>query len=224
KEGLISFCRGESPEPDIYQLGQQEDIRFWFSGHMENQKILISLTDVEVQKNQTESILFSGQDHYLRFRSRFLDWVEISGIPFDETERQNALWPEQLSMEGMDAMGQALLQFYLFSSYPSGSELDIHPFIKAAETAPFSYMVQNLMGWAHYRRAEYGLAEEAFSDAVKLNPSGVGATAGLMWCAIKLNQEEDALQWAIRKAELRGDAIEEATEKTRHLIRQNKNP
>ncbi|MEW5910438.1 MAG: hypothetical protein AB1659_11600, partial [Thermodesulfobacteriota bacterium] len=74
KERLISYCRGDSPEPDIFQLGQQEDIRFWFSGHMENQKILISLTDVEVQKNQTESILFSGQDHYLRFRSRFLDW------------------------------------------------------------------------------------------------------------------------------------------------------
>ena len=222
KETLLSFCRGEGSEPNIGDLGAEQKIRYWFSGHIAKQEAIITLTDTEVKRVWVNSIPFSMLDHHIGFRNTFLEWIETCGISFAEMERRKALWPEKLPLEGLDAVGRALLAFYLFSSYQSETDLNVEAIATASKKYPFSYMARNLLGWVRYRRAEYDSAKTAFLEAVNLNQAGAGAMAGLMWCSVMMNQQKDAIDWAASKAETQGEAVEAAKEKAMHLINRQK--
>ncbi|MFH1102270.1 MAG: hypothetical protein V1714_00700 [Pseudomonadota bacterium] len=222
KEDLVTYFRGEGSEPDILQLAKDQNIRYWISGHVENQVAHLNMADAKEKLFFSKQIPFLPEDQFLGFRSTLLNWLGTCGIPFDDFERRKALWPEKLSLEGLDALGRALLSFYLFSSYDPAQSVNADPFVRAVALCPFSYMTQNLLGWARYRRGEYDSAKAAFSAAINENPAGAGAMAGLMWCAVMTGQEKEALDWAAGKAEICGEALESAKEKVLHLFKGEK--
>ena len=75
-------------------------------------------------------------------------------------------------------------------------------------------MTQDLLAWAYYRNKDYKQAKASFLRALLLNPNGIGAMSGLMWCSVFMNNKEDALYWASRKAGARMESIEDAKRKT----------
>ena len=92
--------------------------------------------------------------------------------------------------------------------------IDTGPFEKAVALSPESFMTQNLLGWAHYRNKNYAPAKAGFLRAVLVNPAGTGAMSGLMWCGIFTQNREEALYWASRAAEVRGQDVAKARQKT----------
>jgi len=221
---LLAYCRGEIAAPDFLCLAAEQKIRYWFSGRCTRETLFLNLTDTGRKQNEgVQPFSIHTEDHLIGFRKAFMDWAASFGIRFDAMEREAALWPERISPEGLAAVGQALLAFYALTAYDN-PVLEIAPFIRAAACAPSSFMAQDLLGWARYRREEFEPARAAFEAALQKNPQGVGAMAGLMWCAVKRNHAEEALDWAVQKAELRGENIQKVREKTFRLLQRYRSP
>jgi hypothetical protein len=100
--------------------------------------------------------------------------------------------------------------FYLHSSWGEKGPLDLKWFDQAVNAAAASYLSHDLRGWALYKNRDYRAAEESFRSTLKLNSHGLGALAGLMWCAIYTKDQEKAYTWAAAKADLRGESRESA--------------
>jgi tetratricopeptide (TPR) repeat protein len=124
----------------------------------------------------------------------------------------NALWPEKTTLKSLDLLGSDLEAYYLHSSWGKGP-LDPRLFNSAVSTAPSSYLAHDLKGWVLYKIKSYKSAEKSFRSAIKINPSGLGAISGLMWCAVYTNDEEKAYKWAMAKADIRGESREAAKAK-----------
>ena len=77
-------------------------------------------------------------------------------------------------------------------------------FEKTVSLCPASYLAQHLLGWGRYKNKDYSGAEAAFSKAVEINRDGLGALAGLMWCAVEAKDRSAALHYALEKARCRG--------------------
>jgi tetratricopeptide (TPR) repeat protein len=140
------------------------------------------------------------------FCKGFLAWLKTCGLPLPDAQARKALWPEKINPEGLDLLGRALETYYLHSSWGEKGLLDLHWFDRAVSAAPASYLAHNLKGWALYKNKDYKAAKESFRSALTLNSNGLGAMAGLMWCAIYTNDEKTAYTWAAAKADLRGES------------------
>lgn len=57
----------------------------------------------------------------------------------------------------------------------------------------------------------YCRGKDTLADVYSL---GIGAISGLMWCGVHTGDREEAQFWAARKAEIRGEDIKEAQQKT----------
>ncbi len=226
QEDLLAYLQGGAgPELDPAQLGPEQKIRFWLTGKISGRTAHLTLSDTAEKPGQwTQAIPFEPEDHLIGFRLKFMDWLPACGIPFNEAERRAALWPERLSAAGLNAVGRALEAFYMHSAYGSNDPLDLRPFAAATELCPASFMARNLLGWALYRREEFGPARAAFLKALTENPAGAGAMSGLMWCAVMSGDRQEALYWAARKAELRREDIEEAKQKAARLLQKHGKP
>jgi len=219
KTMLLDYCRGIGPALDLPGLALEQKIRYWVSGKCIGRTVRMNLTDVSGKaKTRDKEIPFAAEDHLIGFREAFMDWTTDCALGFDEEDRRAALWLEEISMDGLDAVGRALFTFYRFSSYDTDAAFEIESFAKAAALCPSSFMALDLLGWARYRRGEYDAAETAFLSALGKNPQGTGAMAGLMWCAVMTGNETKALRWALQKEARCGKDLESVRQKTIRLL------
>ncbi len=190
------------------QTGAQQKIRFWVLGQMNAEAVRLSLSDNE-KKSQTvpESFAFSTLDHLVGFRKQIIGWLGRCGLPMAVHRLPNALWHERGSLEGLRRIGQALEKYYIHSAFPNSNPIDISLFETAVNTAPESFMANNLLGWAHYRNQNAPLAKRSFERALALNPYSPAVASGLMWCAFLERDEEATVHWATQKAAFREEDV-----------------
>ncbi|MFQ5485049.1 MAG: tetratricopeptide repeat protein [Desulfobacterales bacterium] len=216
---FISYCRCENPVLDITRLGHEQNIRYWIGGVVTDNRVKMELTDVSGKSTWIKEILFTCEDHLIGFRKKMMDWMAGCGLPLQNSEYKAALWPEKISTKGLRVFQAAMEDMYRLSSYNEKDRFEILSFETVVNESPASYMALDLLGWARYRRKEYGRAREAFLKALKENAAGVGVMAGLMWCSVMTCNEEEALYWATKKANTRQESIEAAREKTIRLLK-----
>lgn len=209
KGGLSAYCRGEGPRVDAIRIGKEQGIRYLLRGRVRpwGNKIRVALVLTgakgENGERRTELVL-EPADQIIGFRKGFLSWFETCGLPLPNVQAARALWPEETTLPGLDILGRALEIFYLHSYREDKGHLDLQWFDKAVSAAPDSYLARNLKGWALYRKKGYQAARESFQSALEVNPNGLGALSGLIWCAIYTQNEEMAYTCAAAKAGLLG--------------------
>ena len=215
RERLTAYCHGEGLQLNISKLGKEQGIRYWLRGKVKQQgsKIQVALILKDTKGNPDEQsieLTLKPEDQLIGFRKGFLDWLETCGLHLPDAQAAKALWPEKTTIEGLDLLGQALKTFYLHSSWGDKSPLDLDLFDRAISAAPASYLAHDLKGWVLYKNKDYQAANDSFRSALKLNSNGLGAMAGLMWCAIYTNDEKKAYKWAMAKGDLRGESRDAA--------------
>ena len=223
KENLRAYCHGVGPQLDFLRLGKEQDIRYWLEGRVyqyENTlKVTLILIDTKKDhKEQSPPLTLDLQNHLINFRKGFLTWMETCDLPLTNTQAKKTLWPEKTNLKGLDALGRALKKYYLHSPWGEKGPIDLYWFNSAVSATPASYLAHNLKGWALYKNKDYGAAIASFKSALRWNAHGLGAMAGLMWCAIYTNNEKEAYTWAIAKADLRGDSRIEAKARVKRVM------
>ena len=215
KESLEAYFRGQGPPLDISAHAREQGIRYWIEGRYQRQgphiRVTLSLVDAEPggERRSTELTLAPG-NRVLAFCEAFLGWLADCGHPIPDAQRAKALWPEEISAKGLDLLGRAMEYYYLHVSYKEPGPLEMRLFDQAAAAAPGSYLTHDFRAWGLYRIKDYPGAEKAFKSALQVNPNGIGAVSGLMWCAIYTGRRDEAMRWAEAKAELRGEDREKA--------------
>jgi tetratricopeptide (TPR) repeat protein len=210
EEGALrAYCRGAGPRLDTMRISKEQGIRYLLRGRVwpwgNKIRVALALTDAQaVNGERTTELVLEPADQLVGFRRGFLTWFETSGLPLPSAQEAKALWPEKTSLTGLDTLGRALEIYYLHAYRAAEARLDLLWFDKAVSAAPDSYLAHDLKGWALYRRKEYQAAQESFHFALEVNPNGLGALAGLMWCGIYTHNEEMAYTWAAAKADLLG--------------------
>jgi len=180
--------------------------------------------DIENEaRDQSIVLKLDFESKLITFRKDFIRWLGECGFPFPENQIEKVLWPEGASAEGLDCLGQAQEAFYIYSAWGK-TALDLNLFEKAVSVLPESHMAHNLKAWAHYRHKDYRSARKSFQRAIEINPHGVGAMGGLIWCAVYTGDSETAYSWTDVKSELLGQNKEAAKEKTARLIKKYANP
>ncbi|MBU0971770.1 MAG: hypothetical protein KKC20_14035 [Proteobacteria bacterium] len=213
---LKSYCRGNGPVSDIQALGRQEQVRFWLEGQYRQKEGEIQLSMVlhdtrEGMPGSQIHLSMGINDKFLGVRGAFFDWIASCGLAFDDSEKAN--WPEPIGVRGLDFLGRALETLYL--SYIQKGEtqadkIDLTWFYRASEASKDSYLAQDLLGWGLYKNGDFRKAETAFASALEHNRAGIGALAGMMWCALCANNREKAVHYALAKAGCRGGSLEKA--------------
>lgn len=210
KEALSDYCRGRGPGLDLVKLGKKQKIRYWLSGRTARLggriEVSLTLTDAEKGgKGQTVWLMIEPAVDPGGFCRAFLNWLSDCGLDFPNDQAQLACWPENNTIRGLNALGLALEAYYLHAYQKAKTPLDLTVYRQALDAAPESYMARDLMGWALFKNGDYRAARRAFSSAMEMNPGGLGAVGGLMWCAIGLGEDDMAYKWGAAKARLRGE-------------------
>jgi len=210
KKALQDYCLGQGPPLDMVRLSREQKIRFWLSGRVEagkeKIKVSLTLTDTEASaKVKTASFFLDTADNLKSFCRAFLTFLGDGGLGLPAASLPLACWPEKTTKEGLNALGQALMTYYLHTYEASNTPLDLASFRQALAVAPESYLARDLLGWALYKNDDFKAAQEAFGSALQANPHGLGAMGGLMWCAVGLGQDQEAYKWGKAQAGLRGE-------------------
>lgn len=207
KRSFMRYCRGQDPELDMMRLGRSQGVRYWVTGKVavgETIRVRLALTDVRGKGlKKITHLEVDLQDRLLNFRREFIGWLSLCGLPMPQSQRQKALWPEEVTREGLRLLGLSMESYYL-DAFKAHS-MDRSGLDKAAADAPRSYLIRDLHAWALYKNDRMAAAAREFQAALDLNPDGLGAMAGLMWCAVKAGDEKRAYDWGMKKAGLRGD-------------------
>lgn len=213
-ETFMDYCQGLGSPLDFQDLAGQERVRFWIEGKYLHTREKIHVFLVLHEKGRSErrvELSMAFQDGLVDFRTRFFDWLRTCGLPFQGVEK--ALWPEQINIRGLDCLGRALEVTYLAYIQgvgPDSDPMDLAWFVRATEDAPDSYLAHDLLGWGLSKNREYQDAKAAFASALALNPQGLGALSGMMWCGIYTHDQEMGLCYALAKAGVRGEDLEKA--------------
>jgi tetratricopeptide (TPR) repeat protein len=215
QESLKAYIRGTGPEVDVPRLAAGQDIRFWLRGavKMKGPSIGVELTLTDARPPGAEwtvRLTADPQEALVGFRKDFLEWLTRCGLGFPKEQADKALWPERTSREGLALLGLALEEMYALSFEKDKGLLRLGAFEQAQRAAPDSYMGLDLLGWADYRNGDYERAGHSFRLAQQLNPDGVGVLAGLMWCAVKTGNAEEAYSWEEKRATARAEPLEPA--------------
>jgi tetratricopeptide (TPR) repeat protein len=211
---LKAYCRESKPFSGIRELGKREKVRFWLEGQYQREgeglSLALVLHDTEGMLESKIRLFITLDDQLLGVRKQFFDWLERCGLTFVGIEKAN--WPEHVTARGLDFLGRALETTYLNYIQTSGSTdlIDLSWFDRAVDASKNSYLTQDLMGWGLYKNGEYKTAKKAFASALELNPDGLGALSGMMWCAVSVKNREEALHYALAKANCRGEDPEKA--------------
>ena len=217
KPGLFKdYCRNHKGFFDIQELGEQQKVRYWLEGcyRQAGEILFLSLVLHDTQEGRGASkidLQVTLTDGLLGARIAFFQWIEGCGLAFIGIE--NAMWPERISCQGLDFLGRGLETLYLTYIQGEGTDpnlIDLTWFDRAVGVCIDSYLIQDLKGWALYKNGEYLLAEKAFAIALDLNPDGLGALSGMMWCALVAKDRERALSYSLAKAACRGADLEKA--------------
>jgi len=226
-EDLTSYCRTGKPAPAPLTIGKKEDIRFWITGVLAEEPgrlfAALSLIDAETENRDPSPAMAVDIDGALiGFRKQFISWLENCGHRLFGEQQDKALWPEEVSEEGLAAIGRALETFYLQSAYGGKAPVDLAPFESAAAEAPAAFMAHDLLGWARYRNKMYDESRKAFVESVRINPHGAGAMAGLIWCGVMVQDSKEVEYWASRKAASCDGDAGKAREKALKLLEKYK--
>lgn len=226
-EDLKSYCRTGTPDPATVQAGKREDIRFWITGVLTEKSgclsATLSLIDAETEhRHRSPAMEADATGGLIGFRKRFIAWMNNCGHRLSAGQQEKALWPEEVSGEGLAAIGRALEAFYLQSAYGGKAPVDLPPFEAAAAEAPAAFMAHDLLGWARYRNEDYGRSREAFFESVRINPHGAGAMAGLIRCGVMMQDSKEVEYWAPRKAASCDGDAGKAREKAMKLLEKYK--
>jgi hypothetical protein len=227
KNDLAAYCRTGEPSPEPVRTGRKEEIRFWLIGTMSAPGLPLSVQTVLVDTETEEQCPFPEMvldvdGALVDLRKRFMRSMKACGHPFPEHQQKKALWPEEASPAGLDAIGRALAVFYRQSAYGGKAPVELPPFERAVSEAPGSFMAHDLLGWALYRNDRHDQARRAFLESVRINAHGAGAMAGLMWCGVMTGDRQEALYWSARKAESCDADIEAARKKAERLLNKTK--
>ncbi|MBC8463755.1 MAG: hypothetical protein H8D61_02135 [Deltaproteobacteria bacterium] len=227
ENALKSFCRDLGPPFDPVKLGREQEIRLWLKGRVRKPgripEFELTLVDIESEREDQSIVLkLDFESKLIAFRKGFIRWLGKCGFPFPENQMEKVLWPEGASTAGLDCLGRAQEAFYIYSAWGK-SVLDLELFETAVRAMPESYMAHNLKAWAHYRYNDYRSARKSFQRAMEINPHGVGAMGGLIWCAVYTGDSETAYSWTDVKSELLGQNKAAAKEKTARLIEKYSN-
>ena len=214
QEAFQRYCRSVDEQLNLVDVSRTQKVRFWISGSYSEQTATLELFDADAVHTESSAVTLeiTTDDNLVTFRARFMDWLAAAGHPLPGNQIQAALWPEAIDSAGLDAVGRALEDFYVYSAYGGDGLLDTQPFEKAVIAAPKSFMAQDLYGWALYRNKQYAKAKAAFLTSVGINPAGAGAMSGLMWCGVYGQDLEEAMFWSGRKADVCRKDIEAARE------------
>lgn len=213
---FMDYCRDHKGFSDIQKLGEQQKVRYWLEGtyRQTGETLFLALVLHDTQEGRGGSkmdLQVTLDDGLLAVRTAFFQWIAACGLAFVGIE--NAMWPEQISCQGLDCLGRGLEALYLTYIQGEGADsnlIDLTWFDRAVEVSKDSYLVQDLKGWALYKNGEYILAEKAFAAALDLNPEGLGALSGMMFCALWGKDRERALRYSLAKADCRGEDREKA--------------
>jgi len=208
KNNFLDYCQGEDSLIETISLGRGQGIRYWLWGWFKQQgpnvKINLALTDTEGRHGQKNAeFIIKTPGKITDFQEDFFSWLEDCGIENLDGKITKSLWQEDTNMPGLDFLGRALEAYYIYSSWGHEKELDMKMFNKAVSGAPRSYLANDLRAWALYRKKNYQAAKMGFKSALKLNKNGLGALSGLMWCAIKTNNEKSAIFLGAEKSKIR---------------------
>ena len=165
------------------------------------------------RKNRLQ-IPLDTTDHVMEFCKLFLAWLEKCNLPLSKEQSAKVAWPEKSTPGGLDFLGRALETTYQDYFAPKSEKNHMEGlkwFDKALAMCPESYLVHDLMGWAHYKDKAYDQALTSFQTAVELNKNGLGALSGMMWCYIYLNNQKKAVEFALAKADTRKESHEKAS-------------
>ena len=210
---LRHYCRHADNRLDLRTISREQKIRFWIHGSSTGTDARVHIFDAQASQHPLGSmdLAVSTDDGLMGFRRQFIQWLGTFGRPMPHEQVRAAMWTERIDHEGLDIVGRALEQFYLYA-YGSNVRLEIAPFQQAAAVAPESFMAQDLYGWALYRNREYTAAKIAFLKSLRINPAGAGAMSGLMWCGVYAKDVEEAMFWSGRKADVCGKDVQAARE------------
>ena len=208
------YCRDAASKLDLVQTSRSQQVRLWLYGSFSDQSVSLRFFDGQAPdaRHAPVDLTISIDDGLIGFRTQLLKWLESMGRPMPKEQVQATLWLETISREGLDAVGQALEGFYIYSAYGGDGPLDVSPFKLAVTMAPESFMAQDLYGWALYRNQDYKAARGAFLTSLRINPAGAGAMSGLMWCGVYGKDLEETMFWSGRKADICHQDIQAARE------------
>ncbi|MFO7713150.1 tetratricopeptide repeat protein [Desulfosarcina sp.] len=211
------YCRDGTAELDLVQVSRSQQVRFWIYGSHTEKDARLHFFDAQTPHSVSPSadLAITIDDGLIGFRTQLLTWLAAAGRTMPKEQALAALWPESISPEGLDAVGQALEKFYIHSAYGGDGPLDGFPFEKAVSAAPESFLAQDLYGWALYRNQNYKAARNAFLTSLRINPAGAGAMSGLMWCGVYGKDLDEAMFWSGRKADVCRQDIQSACEEGR---------
>ena len=215
KEMLKAYCHGKAPRLDIAKLGKEQGIRYWLWGNFQQQgnkmQVALVLTDTKGKPREwTTELTLDPADQLIGFRKGFFAWLGTCGLPLPDAQAARALWPEKISLKGLDLLGRDLEAYYFHSSWGDKGPFDHKLFDSAVSAAPSSYLAHDLKGWVRYKNKDYKSAGKSFRTAIKINSYGLGAISGLMWCGVYTGDKEEAFKWAEIKADIRGGSREAA--------------
>jgi hypothetical protein len=216
KTALEDYCRDAAVQMDLVQASQAQRIRFWLYGVFTDSSVSLYFFDGQAPDKigSPVELPITTKDGLVGFRIRFIDWLAAAGRPLPAQQREAALWPETIDDEGLDIVGRALEEFYIYS-FGGDGPLPLLPFEKAVAAAPNSFMAHDLYGWSLYRNQAYVQAKIAFLKSLRINPAGAGAMSGLMWCGVYRKDLEEAMYWSGRKADVCGKDVQAARESGR---------
>jgi tetratricopeptide (TPR) repeat protein len=211
-----AFCRGNN-DIDLNRVAKEQKIRFWLYGRYRQKKdmIFVSLTlyDADLKKNNEIKFSLDTADFFVDFGHVFFQWLALCNLPLDHCQMKKAMWKENISIKGLDYLGRAVETTYLnyidASLFKDGL-FDLEWFEKAVIESPKSYLTHDIKGWAFYKNKAYGKSKNSFKKALKKNPDGMGALAGMMWCYVFEKNKEKAMAFSIAKADVKKDSHESA--------------
>ena len=217
QQALALFCQGEKCLDNIALLAKEQEIQYWLKGRysLDNDLIILNLTLSNFNGNQeeyTKKFIVDLSDNLIGFRNKFIDWLGAFSLPFDQNQLEKIMWPENITMEGLNFLGHSMAATYMnyVDTKKDKDPIDLTFFEKAVLASPESYLAWDMKGWGFYKNKDYKEAENAFLKAIAFNKDGLGALSGLMWCYIFTNNKELAKKFAIAKADVRNENHEKA--------------
>ncbi|MBU1341820.1 MAG: tetratricopeptide repeat protein [Proteobacteria bacterium] len=206
---LHEFCRNKNHFNTVGFHAKEQKIRYWLYGKYKHIKdiLLVSLTlyDDDFEKKYDIDLYLEPSDFFVGFGQALFNWLGQCGLPLDHQQISKALWKEDISIKGLECLGWAVETTYRNYIDPllfKDGLFDLEWFEKAVIESPMSFLTNDLKGWAFYKNKDYKKAKDSFKKALALNPAGIGALSGMMWCHFFEKNKEKAMAFAIAKADV----------------------
>lgn len=208
-----SFLKGGKCLPDVVFQGRKPGDCHIMSGTVsrldEAFQVRLSFEDVTSPDSRRAVILSLDLPGCVEFRKGFISFMAQCGLAFPEAQKEFVLWPENLSEQGLAALGKAYESFYSRPYSYDPSQFDPSLCNEATRLCPDSYLATVLKGWGEYHHKSTQDAVTTFKNTLKRNPHGIEALSGMMSSYARLKKESDAVKWGQKAITTRGKSLQE---------------